>query len=259
MIEYLSSGNSSSCFSANPFVIDEQQYPKCQKYPTDSVIRRKGGKDCKEESSSDLFHGILAIGTLCSETVITQHVLPTSAVSFMNKPQEETRVSEKDLKLIYGELEKFIEGEAEKEGFDKSYGRSSHVSSITFAGKTLGRTETNEKMVVSPLGGYLLGSATESPTTNIELVKGKASLKELLQMSKLHEDVNPQMKIDSGKNQGNTKIKSTMHFVKKMMHLGKSSVSSNDGDTAKSTSIKRKLPKVSVITLDCQLKLIPYN
>lgn len=177
----------------------------------------------------------------------------------MNKPQEETRVSEKDLKLIYGELEKFIEGEAEKEGFDKSYGRSSHVSSITFAGQTLGRTETNEKMVVSPLGGYLLGSATESPTTNIELVKGKASLKELLQMSKLHEDVNPQMKIDSGKNQGNTKIKSTMHFVKKMMHLGKSSVSSNDGDTAKSTSIKRKLPKVSVITLDCQLKLIPNN
>ncbi|KAL7197076.1 hypothetical protein ACSBR1_036985 [Camellia fascicularis] len=179
-LTFLLSWNSSNCLSEKPS-LDEQQYDMKANYGTKTLgksqrynhLRKSFAieeDDFEEESSaaiSQLFHGFLTIGTLGSDTNITE---------------KETEVTEHDLKLINDELEKVLGVEGKEDGCNDSSGRNSHVSTITLSGKTLEGTETSgNRTTICPLQGYLLGSAIELPETKKE---HRTSLGELFQRTK---------------------------------------------------------------------------
>lgn len=133
--------------------------------------------------------------------------------------EKETEVTEIDLKLINDELEKFLEAEANDEGFIESPGRNSHVSIITLCGKQMEAVDVEEsgKMIVCPLQGYLFGSSIELPEKrSTEEKKEKASLGELFHRT-IVADQNAAAKDEKGEIQAKETNKSAMHLVKKML------------------------------------------
>ncbi|KAL6325603.1 hypothetical protein AAG906_023448 [Vitis piasezkii] len=240
-------GNSCSCLSGQQWLDDQPYYPtptcgfrhfkqpqkECQKKISECEAKRVE-EDYEEESSnvvSDLFHGFLAIGTLGSNEPST----PTFGVSSENMTEKETEVTEIDLKLINDELEKFLEAEAKDEGSIESPGRNSHVSIITLCGKQMEAADVEEsgKMIVCPLQGYLFGSSIELPETrSTEVKKGKASLGELFQRTKIADEY-ATVKDEKGEIQAKGTNKSAMHLVKKILRKLQASSRSTCATSAK--------------------------
>ncbi|KAF7801735.1 protein LAZY 1-like [Senna tora] len=201
----------------------------------------------QEETSaviSDLFQGFLTIGTLGAETVTNEPATPTFPMPLENITERSEEVTENDLKLINYELEKFLE--AEKERFNESSGRNSHVSTITLSGKQMDGAEDEDygNTSVCPLQGYLLGSSIELPETT-EVRKERASLAELFHRTKItNQDA---LETDeSGESQFKQTHKSSMHIMKKMLkkvHTSSRSCTTSEGDP-NPASINKKLFKV---------------
>lgn len=149
--------------------------------------------------------------------------------------EKETEVTEIDLKLINDELEKFLEAEAKDEGSIESPGRNSHVSIITLCGKQMEAADVEEsgKMIVCPLQGYLFGSSIELPETrSTEVKKGKASLGELFQRTKIADEY-ATVKDEKGEIQAKGTNKSAMHLVKKILRKLQASSRSTCATSAK--------------------------
>ncbi|KAJ4960730.1 hypothetical protein NE237_020640 [Protea cynaroides] len=204
----------------------------------------------EDESSaaiSELFHGLLTIGTLGLDPLITADpATPTFAISVENITEKETEVIEKDLKLINDELEKVLGSQAKDDGYSTSSGRSSHVSTITLGGKQMEGIEPNMiGATVCPLQGYLFGSPIELPETTVAKKEHRPSLGELFQKSKMAD------KNSTGKNERKEKPtekdveKSGIHLMKmfKRRMLNASSKSST-ATAPDSVSAEKKLHKI---------------
>lgn len=176
---------------------------------------------------------------------------PTFKVSLDNITEDETEVTENDLKLINDELGRFLEAEAEEHGSNESSGRNSQVSTITLSGKPIQAAASVEecgKTIVCPLQGYLFGSSVELPEPIFEVKKEKASLAELFHRTKIAEENtnnNNNHMEKSGKEDTQTKQtnKPVKHLIKKI--LKKFHASSGKEET-NSFSTKKKFQKVSV-------------
>ncbi|KAJ7957527.1 protein LAZY 1-like [Quillaja saponaria] len=219
-------------------------------------------EDCEEEPSaatSELFHGFLAIGTLGSEQVITNPSTPTFSISFVNITEEESEVTENELKLINDELEKVLGAETKDGGCNDSSGRHSHVSTgrssyastITLSGKPIEGVESNGSGTpLFPLQGYLFGSAIElSETTTVAKKENRTSLRDLFQKSKVAEE-NSRAKYerDDRKTEGEAE-KSAMHLMKnklkkKMLPASSRSAMSPSGGSVGSALSETKLHKI---------------
>ncbi|KAL8137813.1 hypothetical protein V2J09_003814 [Rumex salicifolius] len=157
--------------------------------------------DPERDSSAESFHGFLAIGTLGSETYVSEPQTPTFVISVDNIAERETEATESELNLINEELEKVLAAAEAKEADGSSSRRNSHVSSngrssntstISFSlnRKSVEVMEGNEsgKAATCPLQGYLFGSAVELPERKSSAgKKNRASLGELFQRHKVEE------------------------------------------------------------------------
>ncbi|XP_077226938.1 regulator of nonsense transcript protein [Tasmannia lanceolata] len=199
-------GNSCNCLSGRPS-LDEQQLgpkhgfysrPSLRSHPKDTFRKSFAGLEEEEEydeeniDESEIFHGLLAIGTLGSAPVDTI-------------TEKQTEVTENDLRLINDELEKVLVIE---EGSDVSSARNSHVS----VGKQMA-TDGN----VCPLQGYLFGSPIELAETEKARAKKeqRTSLGELFLKSRMAEEKGTDG--DKWKCEREEKEKSGVHLVKKML------------------------------------------
>ncbi|KAL9420638.1 hypothetical protein AB3S75_038249 [Citrus x aurantiifolia] len=282
-------GNACNCLTGQPSLDDQQCYPKPsygnkpfrqqQQAQKDQYLRKSfAGLEAaaraeeseldydQEDSSSaisELFHGFLAIGTLGnSDTNILNPSTPTFGISVENITEQETEVTENELKLINDELEKVLGAEANKEdGCNDSSGRNSHVSNgrsshgstITLSGKPIEGPETNGNgFTVCPLQGYLFGSAIElsETTTAVAKKEHRTSLGELFQRTKLSDQENPGSKCerDQEKRIDKEADKSSLHIMKKilkkkMLHASRSS-NATAGGTVDSSSAETKLHKI---------------
>ncbi|CAK9183716.1 unnamed protein product [Ilex paraguariensis] len=254
------SGISTTCLSGQP-LLDEPHYYTEANYNAASLKQpkrewdrscgelktNKAEEDFKEESSvliSELFHGFLAIGTLGSESLITEPETPTFSMSFQNATAGEKQVTETELKLISDELEKFLEAEA-KEVSNESSERSSHASIITLSGKPIegADAEEDENLGVCPLQGYLFGSSIELPERSVEAKKKKTSLGELFKQNTIAYEHSTEK---CGKEEKQSKGKYASCFMKnilKKLQSSRSCKASASCDANESIS-KRKLPKV---------------
>ncbi|PSS26979.1 Protein LAZY like [Actinidia chinensis var. chinensis] len=259
-----------SCLSGQPILDDQQYYPKSNyctrtlsKAQRDNHLRnsfaslesaRVEDDDFEEESSaaiSELFHGFLTIGTLGSDPVIIDHPsTPTFAISVENITENETEVTENDLKLINDELEKVLGAE---DGCNDSSGRNSHVSNgrsshgstITLSGKPLEGTETT----ICPLQGYLFGSAIELPETTAVKKEHRTSLGELFQRTKITEETSVARCERGEKRTDKETDKSAIHLMKKMLKKRMVNASSRTsttvtGGNVDSSSTETKLHKI---------------
>ncbi|KAL4354665.1 hypothetical protein GQ457_06G040690 [Hibiscus cannabinus] len=196
---------------------------------------------------SGLFHGFLTIGTLGSESIISEPVTPTFTAPLENIAEEKTEVTEDYLKLINDELEKFLEAEAEEHGSNESSGRNSQVSTITLSGKPIqeAKAQDHGKTITCPLQGYLLGSPIELAETRFEVKKEKASLAELFHRTKIAEE-SPTEKCgnDEMKNKQNNKpVKHLINKILKKIHASSGSSIPSPKETT-SAATKKKLQKV---------------
>ncbi|TYH76486.1 hypothetical protein ES332_D04G089700v1 [Gossypium tomentosum] len=208
-------GNYCTCLLAHSSLSDHQGYEYGSRYSTLSQqeiensfreFKGKGGEDnFGDETSSvisELFQGFLTIGTLGSQQIMSEPETPTFKVSLDNITEDETEVTENDLKLINDELGRFLEAEAEEHGSNESSGRNSQVSTITLSGKAIQAAASVEecgKTILCPLQGYLFGSSVELPEPRFEVKKEKASLAELFYRTKVAEEYNNNPMEKSGK------------------------------------------------------------
>ncbi|OMO85423.1 hypothetical protein CCACVL1_10192 [Corchorus capsularis] len=262
-------GNYCTCLSAHSSRNDQDSHPisasgygYASRYSTESQqesensfteFEAKGLEDNFEDEASTvisgLFHGFLTIGTLGSETIISEPVTPTFTMSLENTNEEKTEVTENDLKLINDELEKFLEAEAEEHGSNESSRRNSQVSTITLSGKPMqeGNAQECGKTNVCPLQGYLFGSSIELPETIFEVKKEKASLAELFYRTKIAEE-SPMGKC--GKEEMQTKqtnkpVKPLLkRILKKLQTSSGVATSTCSPKATNSVSTKKKLQKV---------------
>lgn len=215
------------------------------------------------ETSTELFHGFLAIGFLGSEAAPSEPATPTFAVTLDNMTKEAVEVTEDDLKVINNELEKFLEAESQEEGH-KGSSRNSYASTITLDSPQMEAVEDEgpADTVVFPLQGYLFGSSVELPETKIEMKKQKASLLQLFQETrKTGGDC-------SKKSEMGTKLvepihKSSKHimkkFLKKLCASSRPPSHSTGGDATESSLPKKKFHKVSAFILDTQNSISTYK
>ncbi|KAK9117596.1 hypothetical protein Sjap_016543 [Stephania japonica] len=233
-------GNSCNCLLGQPSMDEHQFYPnnnnnnnnnKPSNYPNYSRVPHKhhphfhphNTKDSLRKSftglaptdvdqddlfdahsAEELFHGLLAIGTLgggggggggdSSLAELEPPATPTFPQVSLDHVviEKEAEVTENDLKLINEELEKVLGADAkDNDKFnDIASGRTSHVSSITLSGR--------DSNAVCPLQGYLFGSPIELPETtpaNSNVAgagagkkEHRTSLGELFQRTKMVED-----------------------------------------------------------------------
>ncbi|XP_043723230.1 protein LAZY 1 isoform X1 [Telopea speciosissima] len=203
-------------------------------------------EDESSEAISELFHGLLTIGTLGSDPVTSDPATPTFAISVENITEKETEATENDLKLINDELEKVLGSQAKDDGYSTSSARSSHVSTITLSGKQMEGTESNvNESAVCPLQGYLFGSPIELPQTTVAKKEHRTSLGELFQRSKMV-DENPTGKHEREEKPMEKEVeKSGIHLMKmfKRRMLNASSKSST-ASTPDSVSAEKKLCKI---------------
>ncbi|KAL5997457.1 hypothetical protein ACLOJK_008387 [Asimina triloba] len=138
--------------------------------------------DC---AADEVYHGLLAIGTLGSDPVDHHRI----SVETITEKQQTEDVTADDLKLINDELEK----ELAKDEDVISSARNSHVSSVKqMEGSGGGDGNVNGGVAVAavcPLQEYLFGSAVELPETTAAAKKEhRTSLGELFMRSRLAEE-----------------------------------------------------------------------
>ncbi|KAM7484043.1 hypothetical protein LguiA_000052 [Lonicera macranthoides] len=265
-------GHSCTCLMGQPSLDDQQYCPKpnfCNKpfskTHRDNHLRksfasleaaRAEEEEFKEESSaslSELFHGFLAIGTLGTDSIISDPSTPTFAISVENIMEKETEVTENELKLINYELEKILGDDACTDSSGRnshvSTGRSSHGSAITLSGKQMEDTENNGNgTIMCPLQGYLFGSAIELPETATAKQEHRTSLGELFQKTKITEEGGA--KCDRAERRTDKDSdKSAVHIMKKllkrrMLHTFSRTSTPASGGTIDSASAETKLNKV---------------
>ncbi|KAL8106494.1 protein LAZY 1-like [Apium graveolens] len=215
--------------------------------------------DFGEEPSafSELFHGFLAIGTLGSDSIITDPSTPKFSISVENITEKETEVTESDLMLINEELEKVLraddnDGSNYSSGRNShaSAGRSSHASTITLSGKPMEGTESNVNgTTVCPLQGYLFGTAVGMAETAVPKKENRTSLGELFEKTKMPEEY-PGAKHDRGEKKADKESdKSAVQLMKKILkkriiHASSRSSTASSGGTTDSASADKKLPKI---------------
>ncbi|XP_071915223.1 protein LAZY 1-like [Coffea arabica] len=255
-------GNPPNCYSARkPF--DEKLYHAeptysfaqsgqpsriCGRFSNE--IKGNGIEESFQEDSSDeLFHGFLAIGTLGLESLNTEPPTPTFPKPFENMTDKEVKITEDELKLINNELAKFLEAEA-KEVADESSARSSQASIITFSNKQHDETDAEDlaDSTTCPLQTYLFGSSIELPEMAAVPKKEKTSLEELFRRTDTSCEKSTN-KYDCTDYQ--PKKRHASHFMKKILKKLQSTASSCTTASAEkateSEAIKRKLPKVMKI------------
>ncbi|KAJ4822159.1 hypothetical protein Tsubulata_020764 [Turnera subulata] len=265
----LAIGSYCSCLSAHPPLDDDHvshkkpsldsiygsrllQHPndECEKTSLETVLKTDAtGMDWnyKDETSmvtSELFDGFLAIGTLGSEPVTSEPRTPTFPMSSEKLTERKTEVTEKELKLINDELERFLEAEAEEEGCNESLGRSSYVSTVTLNGMQVDEPNSDDcKAAVYPLQEYLFGASIELPETGSQL-KERVSLGEMFRRTKATDETDAG-KDGKGDMPAKQEHKPAKQFMKKMLkkfHV--SSGSPQPGDEAtNSASTKKKINK----------------
>lgn len=200
-----------------------------------------------------LFPGFLAIGTLGSDTPLSDPSTPTFDNSVDYITEKETEMTENELRLINDELEKVLVAEAKEDSSNDSsgrssqvsMGRSSHGSTITLSGKPIlegQETNNGSTNTVYPLQGYLFGSAIElSETTTAVKKEHRTSLGELFQRSKLTEDVH---ELKPEREERHTAMNLMKKKLKKKMLLPSRSSTATVGMNVDSTSAETKLQKI---------------
>ncbi|GKV26134.1 hypothetical protein SLEP1_g35485 [Rubroshorea leprosula] len=250
------SGNYCTCFSAKSSLNDQDSYSK-PTFGTAFECRSsmQSRQECKNSSGAEanledgeglVFHGFLSIGTLGSEQIISDSETPRFTMSLENIAEEETDVTEIDLKLINDELEKFLEAEAEGKGSNESSKRNSQVSAITLNGKPMEGAYLEEYgWMICPLQGYLFGSSIDLPETRTEGKKDKASLAELFKREKVTDGSSTE-KYGKEEMQAKQTNKSVKHRIMKILNKLQSS-STNSSTSPKETysvSTKKRFQKV---------------
>ncbi|XP_059636001.1 protein LAZY 1-like [Cornus florida] len=259
-------------------LLDDQQYHQKSNYGTRPLHKaqrdnhrgksftsleavRVEEEDYEEEESaaiSELFHGFLPIGTLGSDTVITDPPTPTFPI-LDNITKKESGVTVDELKLINCELETVLEVEGKEDGFNESSGRNSHVSTgrsshaktITLGGKPNKITETNGSgTIICSLQGCVSGSANELPEITVAKKEHRVSLGELFQRTSTEDNFSGAKSERGEKRTEKETGKSAVHFMKKMqkrrMFPASSRISSvaATGGNADSNSTETKLHKI---------------
>lgn len=171
------------------------------------------------EESPVIFQGFLSIGFLGLEPIISEPVTPT----FNNLSDGQFSVTEKEIKFINEELEKFLENEANEEVSTMgSSGRNSQVSVISFANMGVPEEDINEQELIAicPLQDYLFGSTIELPRSGEE-VKKKMSLRDLFQENEHSEKYSDENECKGGQNINTKKhnkftLLSLMKLLKKL-------------------------------------------
>ncbi|KAI3457816.1 hypothetical protein Pfo_014479 [Paulownia fortunei] len=158
---------------------------------------------------------------------------------------QQTEITENDLKLINYELEKFLEAE-EKEIANDTSERSSQASIITLSNKPIEGVDSEGDMYIMacPLQNYLFATSIELVETDTEVKKEKTSLEELFKRNNIvHDD--PTRKCEGAEKQ--PRKRNVAHFMKKVVKKfhssSSSSTASSKNDAAVSISIKKKLSK----------------
>ncbi|CAA3027653.1 Hypothetical predicted protein [Olea europaea subsp. europaea] len=243
-------GNPSSCPSVQAFSDDRHYLNPIKTFSHSNTKCQKSSHKIEAENSEVTFHedafdpfGFLAIGTFGMELLNTDPPTPRFIVPDMNVTNEETEITNNDLKLINYELEKFLEAEAKEIANDSSE-RSSQASIITLSNKQIeGGDSEGTNTVPCPLQNYLFGSLTELAGTGVEAKKERTSLGELFKRNLLHDD--PSRKYEESEKEARGRY--VKRFMKKMVKNSHSATSSSTlsskGDAAESISIKRKLSK----------------
>ncbi|CAN4082271.1 unnamed protein product [Withania somnifera] len=192
----------------------------------------------QEEKFDEIFPGFLAIGTLGNyQTTHTDPPTPTFPMPFEHV---ETHITEKELKFINDELEKFLE-EKVNEVACEPLGRT-----ITLGNKHIeetGPTECYGNMEECPLQKYLFSSSVELPEIESEVKQQKGFLEELFKRKNIVQEG------DVGKEKKQAKKKHAAHFIKKILQnlqskSKNSTTASSKGNITGSCSSKRKLPQV---------------
>ncbi|KAM3253393.1 protein LAZY 1 [Capsicum annuum] len=219
-------GNSMTCFSAH------------------KEVKSNGAEmDFQEEQFDEIFPGFLAIGTLGNnyQTTNTDPPTPTFPMPF---EYVETDITEKELKFINDELEKFLEEKLVNEAAYEPSERTIALSDDKLI--QTGPTDCCGNMEECPLQKYLLGSSVELPDIEEEVKQQKTFLEELFKKKNIVQvcDVG-----NEGKEKKQGKKKHAAHFMKKLLRNLHSKSKSSTTDSSKgkvtgSVSSKRKLPQV---------------
>ncbi|KAK4772252.1 hypothetical protein SAY86_014027 [Trapa natans] len=222
----LSMGNYCTCLSVQQLQ-EEQDCPVKPYLSLEFGSRHEEQKNCDipiqeiPAELPDLFHGILAIGTLGSSdaAMVFNPPTPTLAVTLDDITEKITNeVTTNDLKLINEELEKFIEAESEEEAYSGT-SRNTYVSVIPLY-----------EGPACPLQGYLFGSTVELPEPrSAEKKNRKVSLGQLFEETKQENRVQME-KHENGEVPGKMMAKSSKGLIKKVLKKFGSSKSRGGGD-----------------------------
>ncbi|XP_059294331.1 protein LAZY 1-like [Lycium ferocissimum] len=204
------------------------------------VVKSNGAEMVFQEQPSDeIFPGFLAIGTLGNyQTTNTDPPTPTFPMSFEHG---ETDITEKELKFINDELEKFLEEKVKEVAYESS------ESIITLSDKHMetGATECYVNVEQCPLQKYLFGSSVELLEIESEVKQQKGFLEELFKKKNIVQEGHVG---NEGKEKKQAKGKHLAHFMKKMLRnlqykSNSSTTVSSKGNITGSVN-KRKLPQV---------------
>ncbi|XP_009757313.1 protein LAZY 1-like isoform X1 [Nicotiana sylvestris] len=239
-----------------------------------SVYKEVKSNGAEMEPFDELFPGFLAIGTLGDyQTTNTDPPTPTFPLPF---DHSETDITEKELKFINDELEKYLEEKVNKVAYessesiitlsDKRAARCSKLPQCEGSGEgpnrkallnaalpciTLsdnhietGATECYSNMEEYPLQKYLLGSSIELLA---EVQQQKGFIEELFKRTNIVQESH--VGTHDGKEKKQAKRKHAVDFMKKMLqnlhYKSKSSTTAHSkGNVNGSVSSKRKLPQV---------------
>ncbi|KAL8121391.1 protein LAZY 1-like [Apium graveolens] len=218
-----------------------------------SSLKSAGNKDLGEEpyAFSELSHGFLAIGTLGADQVIADPLTPIYSISVESLTDEETGVTESELRLINEELVKVLGADCYKSSGTSrnshaNAGRSSQGSTITLSGKPVEGTENSVNgPITCPLQGYLLGTAMGMPETTVPKKIHKTSLGELFQKTKMAEE-NSEIKYEIGEKRAEKEEdRSAAKLLKKLLkkktiHASSRSSTSSGGTTDSATAYKKR-------------------
>ncbi|XP_019230590.1 PREDICTED: protein LAZY 1-like isoform X2 [Nicotiana attenuata] len=206
-----------------------------------AVYKEVKSNGAEMEPFDELFPGFLAIGTLGNyQTTNTDPPTPTFPMPF---DHGETDITEKELKFINDELEKYLEEKVNKVAYESS------ESIITLSENHIetGATECYRNMEEYPLQKYLLGSSIELPEIEAEVQQQKGFIEELFTPKNIVQEGH--VGNHDGKVKKQAKRKHAVDFMKKMLQnlqcKSKGSTTEHSkGNVNGSVSSKRKLPQV---------------
>ncbi|XP_009630530.1 protein LAZY 1-like [Nicotiana tabacum] len=200
-----------------------------------SVFKEFKSNGAEMEPFDELFPGFLAIGTLGNyQTTNTDPPAPTFPMPF---DHGETDITEKELKFINDELEKYLEEKVNK------YESSESIIALSDNHIEIGATECYSNIEEYSLQKYLLGSSIELPKIEVEVQQQKRFIEELFNIVQEGHVGN-----HDGKEKKQAKRKHPVDFMKKMLQnlqrKSKSSTTAHSKDNVNgSVSSKRKLPQ----------------